>query len=88
MANAPCPRCNTSPPYTFWCCTEADDDGPPWATLQFYDVPLTAFRIRDDGGTRWAEVREYDREAGTHQTVTIGATDLAAIAEALDVRRG
>lgn len=85
---SPCERCGTQPPYTFWCCTPADDDGPPWITIQFYDSPLTAFRIVDDDGIRWAEVREYDHETGAHQTVTISAPDLATIAAAMEVRRG
>ena len=63
-------------------------DGPPWITIQFYDAPLTAFRIVDDDGIRWAEVREYDHETGAHQTVTISAPDLATIAAAMEVRRG
>ena len=84
----PCKRCGTLPPYTFWCCTSPDDDGPPWVTIQFYDAPLTAFRVVDKDGVRWAEVREYDHDAGTHQTVTVSAADLATIAAALAVPRG
>lgn len=84
----PCKRCGTLPPYTFWCCTSPDDDGPPWVTIQFYDAPLTAFRVVDKDGVRWAEVREYDHDAGTHQTVTVSAADLATIAAALAVRCG
>ena len=84
----PCKRCGTLPPYTFWCCTSPDDDGPPWVTIQFYDAPLAAFRVVDKDGVRWAEVREYDHDAGTHQTVTVSAADLATIAAALAVPRG
>lgn len=74
-----CKRCGTLPPYTFWCCTAADDGGPPWRTLEFYDSPLTAFRVRDG----FVEVREYDHDTGAHQTVTVSAANLATIAEAL-----
>lgn len=72
----PCRRCGAAG--VFWCCTAADDDGPPWVTLQFYDSPLTAYRMRDG----FAELREYNTGDGTHVTVTIGRGDVEALAAA------
>jgi len=71
-----CARCGTKAP-AFWCCTASDDGGPPWITLQFYDHPLTAYRMRDG----FAELRESDG-AGAHVTVTIGRSDVEALAAA------
>jgi hypothetical protein len=67
---------------TLWCCSPDPNGGPPWITLQFYDRPLSSFRVIEHGEHSFAEIRELTFN-DSFNYVTLDSHDIKRISEKL-----